>query len=112
MFLRLKNERLWGVAGCEIARLQISVPETSRIRLAYPKISDSETIIPDPLSFTEDIDNDPPIIPWQHKIHEGHLLAVRKNVGIRINLASGVMETLDFGLENILTMGFCSRDIW
>ncbi len=106
LFLCLKEENVWGNSGYEIARMQMSVPETSQIRLAYPRISDSDTIIPDPLSSTEDIVDEPQISPWQHRNHGNSLLLVRNKVGIRISLVNGVLETLDFGVENMLTMGF------
>ncbi len=105
LFLCLKEENVWGNSGYEIARMQMPVPETSLIRLAYPRISNSDTIIPDPLSSTEDIVDEPQICPWQHRISGNSLLLVRKKVGMRINLVNGVLETVDFGVENMLTMG-------
>ena len=103
--LRLSEDNTWAAAGDEIAKMQIPVPETAKSPRAYPRISLSNSITSDAVTQKPDAEEERQDIPWQYKILGSDLLAVRADVGVRVNLVNGLMESLDFGLGSMLTMG-------
>ncbi len=104
ILLCLKEGNSWGKAGMELGIRQLPLPKVSARPAIYPDIGYGNSRQSDNRAHGEDRDEQT-YAPWQYRIHEQDLLLVREKAGLRVNLETGLTETLDFGLGNILTTG-------
>ncbi|OQX29902.1 MAG: hypothetical protein B0D92_01345 [Spirochaeta sp. LUC14_002_19_P3] len=103
--VRVKEENTWAKASQSVGRMQIPVPENLKPYQIYKTISErpSEVAAPPPV---ESVQEEPPHIPWSHKISGSELLAVRGKIGLRFSLNTGLLEAMYLDWRNFFTHGF------
>lgn len=109
--VRLKEKTSWAETGYELSRLQLPVPEVTDAEqpadIIFDHLKPLEPVVEDdsdaPDSEETEIgspEKNP--VPWRFEKHEGYLIIAGAGMGLRVRLADAALETLDFGMGNVL----------